>query len=136
VEGRQMAIYGIGANYEGKYDKRNDFFTNDCACVGWDVQEAPALHSILKKVKIGDIIYIKSMVISTKELLVRAVGIVTDDEIKTYSNLGEGVKVKWMWKGENRIPLTAPIYRYNVFNNTIYEEYNPAIQKEIVSLII
>ncbi len=131
-----MAIYGIGAKYERSIDKMHDFLTNDCACIGWKESEAPAIYKILKSMKIGDIIYIKSMDISKKKLNVKAIGLVFDDEISKYS-FGNGVKVKWV-KVSNQTPLlkfdlTSEMYKNNVFNNTLYEEFNPTVQLKILN---
>jgi hypothetical protein len=131
-----MAVYGIGAAYGGKRDKTGDFLKNQCACIGWDEDEAPSLHKMLSKIKISDFIYIKSMSISTKQLIVKAVGIVVDDIIEDKGNLGKGITVHWIWQGKKEIPITNEMYKNNVFNNTLYEEYLPNIQREIVSLAL
>ena len=83
--------------------------------------------------------YIKSMSIATKELLIKAVGVVTDNNITFYkdtvgSYLGNGVKVNWLWNDEKRIKISDEMYRYNVFNNTLYEEFNSDIQKLVIKL--
>lgn len=134
-----MSIYGIGSNYEGKYDKKEEFIDKSCACIGWKENDAPALYNLLKRVNIGDLIYIKSMSIATKELLIKAVGVVTDNIIKEYKdknnyNLGKGISVKWLWNGKEKINISQEKYRYNVFNNTLYEEFNSDIQKLVVEL--
>ncbi|NLU08819.1 MAG: hypothetical protein GXW91_11450 [Clostridiales bacterium] len=134
-----MSIYGIGASFEGKYNKQKEFISKGCACIGWEEYQAPALYKVLKKVNIGDLMYIKSMSIATKELLIKAVGVVTDNNITFYkdtvgSYLGNGVKVNWLWNDEKRIKISDEMYRYNVFNNTLYEEFNSDIQKLVVKL--
>jgi hypothetical protein len=134
-----MSIYGIGASYEGKYNKQKEFISKSCACIGWEEYQAPALYNVLKKVNIGDLMYIKSMSIATKELLIKAVGVVVDNIITSYddgngSHLGNGIKVKWLWNDEKRIKISDEMYRYNVFNNTLYEEFNDDIQKLVVKL--
>lgn len=133
-----MAIYGIGASYSGKFDKTNAFIENNCACIGWSVNDAPALHQILKKIKIGDFIYIKTMSITTKELHIKAVGIVMDDSIEEKSDLGLGITVKWLWKNEEkvRVSLTEEMYKYNVYNNTLYEEYFHIVQRKVLELAL
>ncbi|GAB1795492.1 hypothetical protein [Priestia aryabhattai] len=131
-----MAVYGIGAAYGGRNDKTKDFLHNNCACIGWGEQDAPSLYKLLSKIKISDFIYIKSMSISTKELLIKAVGIVEDDTIETKSTLGKGIRVKWLWHGIERVPLTEKMYKYNVYNNTLYEEYLSDVQKKVINLAI
>jgi len=41
-----MAIYGIGANYEGD-DVSGEFIKNNLAGVGWNVAHAPELHQFI-----------------------------------------------------------------------------------------
>lgn len=134
-----MSVYGIGAMYGKSIDKKEDFLINNCACIGWKEEEAPALHKMLRKIKVGDFIYIKSFAISKKELRIKAVGIVIKDGIseEEENKFGVGVTIKWLWDcGEKPkiIKVTEGIYRNNVFNNTLYEEYNPCIQLEILKL--
>jgi hypothetical protein len=96
-----MTVYGIGAYHGDDRDVSNTFLSEEAACVGWSREEAPALHRILKHIKIGDIIYIK---VHTPQigLKIKAVGIVTDDTVSKYS-CGYGVKVKWIWTGEVKL---------------------------------
>jgi hypothetical protein len=131
-----MAVYGIGAAYGGNRDKTKDFLDKSCACIGWNEHEAPSLHKMLSKIKISDFIYIKSMSIATKELIVKAVGIVVDDNIEEKGKLGKGVTVEWLWNGKESIPITTEMYKNNVFNNTLYEEYLPHIQRRIIDLVL
>ncbi|WP_243388503.1 hypothetical protein [Bacillus kexueae] len=133
-----MAIYGIGAMYGGTRDKSNEFLKQKCACIGWDEKEAPGLHKMLTKIKTGDFIYIKSMDISKKSLGIKAIGVVYDDQIKDYG-LGKGVSVKWLWPlegvSQEKIAITSEMYKNNVFNNTLYEEYNPVVQSFILNKV-
>lgn len=49
---------------------------------------------------------------------------------------GNGIRVKW--KALNNpivIDITKKVYKNNVFNNTLYEEYNPEILEEVISAI-
>jgi hypothetical protein len=46
-------------------------------------------------IKIGDIVYIKSFVPKTKQLHIKAIGIVTSTEKKTSNSLGIGIPVQW-----------------------------------------
>ena len=125
-----MAIFGIGATYDR--DVANEFISNQVACVGWSIDDAPALHEILKMLKNGDIIYIKSSPIG-KGLRVKGVGIVTENTIQDRFDLGNGVKVKWIWSGHEN--LGAIKDKYNVRNNTLYEEYNKIVQTKILDLL-
>jgi len=55
-----MTVYGIGAYHGDDKDVSKTFLSEEAACIGWSEKEAPALHRILKHIRIGDIIYIKS----------------------------------------------------------------------------
>ena len=129
-----MAVWGIGAHYHGnvKEDKTSDFIINERAYIGWNEKDAPALYRMLDSIKIGDVIYIKSFSLRNKELIIKAVGIVKDTK-KTYNNLGTGIDVAWKNNFKSfSISVTPEIYRNNVFNNTLYEEFNKSIIDAII----
>ena len=42
--------------------------------------------------------------------------------------------MKWIWLGEEDLGKIDD--KYNVRNNTIYEEFNPEIQTKIVKMIL
>jgi len=48
-----------GATYE-REDVSNRFVAAGAACVGWSETQAPPLHNILRHIKIGDIVFLKS----------------------------------------------------------------------------
>lgn len=126
-----MAIFGIGATY-GNNDVSQNFIANNVACVGWNITEAPALHEILRCLKVGDIIYIKTAPIG-QGIRVKAVGIVTDNSIQQIEDLGTGVSVRWIWSGYENIGVVDD--KYNVRNNTLYEEFNKEVQTFVLNLI-
>ena len=133
-----MAVWGIGAYYKGseKADKTDDFLLKEKAYLGWSETEAPALHRMFDSIKAGDIIYIKSFALSTRKMIIKAVGLVTDTK-KELDSLGIGICVKWKEDfSEITVEVSEDIYRNNVFNNTLYEEYNPKIIKEIIKSIL
>jgi hypothetical protein len=76
------------------------------------------------------------MSIGSQELIIKAVGIVVDDTIEDKGNLGKGITVKWLWTGNEKIAITPEMYKNNVFNNTLYEEYLPEIQLKIINLAV
>ena len=81
VKGVFMAIYGIGAFYGGGIGNVTEsFLLRNSACVGWEESDAPSLYQLIKYIKVGDIIYIKSKT-PQKGLTIKAVGIVFDDQI-------------------------------------------------------
>ena len=126
-----MAIFGIGATYEN-YDVSNQFIANSIACVGWSISDAPAIHEILRCLKVGDIMYIKTSPIG-QGIRVKAVGIVIDNTLEQKNNFGTGVSVKWLWNGYENIGRIDD--KYNVRNNTLYEEFNKEVQTFILNLV-
>jgi hypothetical protein len=126
-----MAIYGIGAFYEA--DVSSDFLAQGVACIGRDVQDAPALHRLLSHLRVGDIIYIKAHP-PGKSLTIKTVGIILEEEVKAYAGLGRGVRVRWAWNG-NHMVREAANEKYNVRNNSLYEEVSPVIQDTILALL-
>ena len=119
-----MAIFGIGAFWDDHDDKTDEFVINGKACIGWWPTDVPSLYKLLRTVKVGDIIYIKST--PPGELRIKAVGIVTDGDSFPYDDNAKqnGVfnclHVKWLWHG-GPVIITAKD-KYNVRNNSLYEE--------------
>ncbi len=134
-----MAVWGIGAFYSNSEptDKTGAFLENSCACIGWNKDNAPSLHFMFDTIKSGDIIYIKSFVPKTKQLHIKAAGIVNDTTKKSYNNLGTGVSV--IWKKDFQpfsLTINDAMYKNNVFNNTLYEEYDTAVINKIIKTFI
>lgn len=134
-----MAVWGIGAYYKGtdSADKSNDFIKDGCAYIGWDETEASALYRMFDSIKAGDLIYIKSFVPKTKQLNIKAVGIVVNTEKRNSNSLGTGISVRWKQEFiPITIEITPQIYRNNVFNNTLFEEFNEEIIQKLVDSLI
>jgi hypothetical protein len=133
-----MAVYGIGAFYESQGDVSNHFINQNCACVGWDESTAPSLHAMLRKIKNGDWIYIKSFQPKAggSTLSIKAIGVVINDEYQSFGTLGYGVGVKWIWQWTGKEKINLPKDKNNVYSNTLYEEYNKEIQQKIISLAL
>lgn len=131
-----MAIYGIGASHSNK-DVSQEFIKKSLACVGWPEKNAQPLHAILMHFKIGDIVYIKSHPPSVG-LIIKAVGIVFSDKVKSDAKLGKGMPVKWLWDGnkEGNKYLRKYNDKYPVRNITLYEEFNREIQTEVLKLLL
>ena len=119
-----MSVWGIGAFYD--FDVSEKFISQGCACIGWNKADAPSLYQMLTSVKIGDIIYLKSFL-----------PIVIDNRIDgNIFETGNGIRVKWKALDTPiKVDITEKIYRNNVFNNTLYEEYNPEILEKVISEI-
>lgn len=127
-----MAIFGFGASYD-REDVSGRFVTAGAACVGWPEAEAPPLHNILRHIKIGDIAFLKSFAPQVG-LTIKAVGIVTGREPQEVEDLGWGVAVRWVWRGEERIGQLED--KCPVRSITRYEEYNPRIQERVIDLLL
>ena len=138
--GEYMAVWGIGAYYKNlsPKDRTDIFLKGNCAYVGWSENDAPAIHQMFNAIKIGDLIYIKSFVRRNKRLHIKAIGIVTSTEKKVDKAMGSGIGVRWVKD------LTADyvavdigeIVRNNVFNNTLYEEYNPKVIDKLIGKLL
>ena len=127
-----MAIYAIGAYYDE--DVSGDFISNNIAGPGWGINEAPELHQFIRSLKVGDIVYIKSASPSSADIIVKGIGVIENDEVVTTSSVvSAGRNIKWLVKDHFRI--TKPSEKNNVRLNTMYEEYHPAVQSEILNKI-
>lgn len=138
-----MAVWGIGAYYDE--DKSKEFIKNGIAYIGWDKKDASVLHNMLDYIRIGDIIYLKSFAPKTQTLTIKAVGIVTNTQREVAENhlkdrlstLGTGVLVEWKESfKEQFISITPNMYKNNVFNNTIYQEFNKNIINTLIKALI
>lgn len=125
-----MAIYAVGANYDGD-DVSGDFIANNIAGPGWSITDAPELHQFIRSLKVGDIVYIKSYSPNSTDILVKAVGVITDDQVIANNLVSAGRNIKWVVKNTFRIP--KPKEKNNVRLNTMYEEFHPLVQSEILA---
>lgn len=125
-----MAIFGIGAYYDS--DVSDNFINDNIAGPGWSKTDAPELHQFINSLKVGDIVYIKSASPSSESIIVKAIGVVTDDDlVSTSSIVSAGRNIKWLVKETFRIP--KPKEKNNVRSNTMYEEFHPEVQSRILS---
>ncbi len=125
-----MAIFAIGAYYDE--DVSGEFIANNIAGPGWDSAQAPELHQFVRSLKVGDIVYIKSASPSSPDIIVKGIGVITDNEVITTSTVvSAGRNIKWLIKDNFRIP--KPTEKNNVRLNTMYEEFHPAVQSAILA---
>ena len=127
-----MAIYGIGAYYDK--DVSEDFKQNNVVGTGHNVSDAPDIHEFIKSLKTGDIVYIKSVSSSSSDIIVKGIGIISDNKIVSNSLVKCGRNVIWKEKKEFRIP--KPEGKNNVRSNTIYEEFHSDVLSEIIRHLI
>ena len=142
MEEKDMAVYGVGAYYDE--DVAKDFIDKKCFCIGYEKSDATTLYEMLRRAKIGDIVYIKSFSPRSKEkITIKAIGFIIGKNIKEFyfqngNSMGYGREVKWVkdfsdcWE---EIELTKNDSVNNVYSNTMYEEYSSRIIKEILNLI-
>ena len=130
-----MAIFGIGAYYDE--DVSQNFIQANLVGVGWDAVDAPELHQFIRSLKVGDIVYIKAYPPGSSDIIVKAVGIITDDQERNRANSNTlvacGRNVHWIHTTEFRIP--RPREKNNVRANTMYEEFHPEVQRIILQHI-
>ncbi|MEA3002306.1 MAG: hypothetical protein QOH81_1094 [Sphingomonadales bacterium] len=135
-----MAIYGFGAAFGGTDDMTSEFIRASGAFVGWKPDEAPAAHAMLKQIEVGDLVFLKSFPPSVG-LIVKAAGIVIETDERMEWELGTGVTVRWIFRGEvgggenirlGKIGDKADFTR----GGTLYREYNPDVQRAIIVLLL
>ena len=124
-----MAIFGIGASFD-KEDVSQAFIKANIVGVGHGVKYAPELHQFIRTLKVGDVVYIKSFSPKSRYIFVRGIGVVTDDKEVRNRIVSCGRNVKWVDTQEFRIP--KPVEANNVRNNSLYEEFHPAVQHSIL----
>ncbi len=144
-----MAVFGAGAYYDE--DVTMDFIERKCFCIGHEKEDASALYEMLRRIKIGDIVYLKSFNHGKKgesgKLFIKAIGFVVGQGIKSFTfpksddDMGYGREVMWVKKYVNRedwieIELEPEERVNNVYANTLYEEYSARIIKKMIKLII
>ncbi|MCZ2394608.1 MAG: hypothetical protein LC105_12175 [Chitinophagales bacterium] len=126
-----MAIYGIGAYYDG--DVSDEFIDNNLVGTGWSISDAPELHIYFRTLKVGDIVYIKAAAFGSPDISVKAIGVIIDNDILTTANhylteIGRNVK----WLNTSKFIIPRPAEKNNVRSNTVYEEFHPLVQQEII----
>ncbi|HZR62777.1 MAG TPA: hypothetical protein VFA80_17675 [Xanthobacteraceae bacterium] len=130
-----MAIYGVGAFYED--DVSSSFIANNLVGVGWSYNRAADLHQFMRSLKVGDIVYIKAAR-PGQNITVKAIGLIIDDQIRDDANSGGlvhcGRNVRWASTTTFTLPPRSG--KNNVQNNTLYEEFDPQAQTEIMARII
>lgn len=63
-----MSVYGMGSLFCETEEQLDNFVKEGFACIGRKKEDKPELYAILNNIKIGDIIYIKALPISSKTM--------------------------------------------------------------------
>ena len=129
-----MAIYAIGSHYEGTRDVSDDFIKGNFVGIGWPNSYAPELHQFIASLKVGDIIYIKSVAANSKFIFVRAIGFIKDDTILKNKLVKSGRNV--FWKVTEKFQIQKPKEKNNVRLNSIYQEFHPEVQAQILKQLV
>ena len=129
-----MKVWGIGTCYGGYDDKTSIFLQNNIAAIGWNKNEAIDLYAMMREVKIGDIIYLKSSYPKKgigKILRIKAVGKVVNPN-KKY----DGKSVIGVEYFKKFVPFDLLLKNYksksSVYSSTFYQEYNPLIIEKLL----
>ena len=116
--------------------------------IGWDEKHAKDLYEAVSQLKVGDIIYLKSVSPAhIRNIKIKGIGIVTKSFIQClqseeYKNINISdwsslfIKVKWIILDE--FILTIPEDEGKLTNirpATFYEEYLPFVQEQILNKI-
>lgn len=134
-----MAVYGMGSMFSSTDEQLKNFVKDGFACIGWRCEDKPELYEILNDIKIGDIIYIKSLYHASKAMKVKAVGIVTS-ELKRqnthqgYENCENEIGVKWLNTDINKI-INVEDSDLNKRKGSLFIETNPEYIKNIIEFI-
>jgi len=142
-----MAIYGAGSKWN-KDELKNDFFQNEKFTIGWDEKHAKDLYEAVSQLKVGDVIYLKSVSPAhIRNIKIKGIGIVTksfiqclQDKEYTSTDISDWssffIKVKWIVLSEFIVNIPEDEGKLtNVRPATFYEEYLPFVQEKIINKI-
>ena len=140
-----MAIYGAGSNWDGD-EIKEDFFNNSNYVIGWNINDAQDLYNMISTIKVGDIIYLKANRPGSYDIRVKGIGIVKSSFISVLFEKGENLSstrnnfelpVEWIHKDEFIVYIPKDIGKLtNIRAATLYEEFLPFVQSNIINKII
>ncbi len=140
-----MAVFGAGSNWDGD-EIKEDFFTNNNYTIGWSINDAQDLYNLISSIKVGDIIYLKANRPGSLDLRIKGIGIVKSSLLTALFEKGEDLSsvrnnfelpVEWIHKEEFLITIPTDTGKLtNVRAATLYEEFLPFVQTEIINRII
>lgn len=125
-----MAIYAVGAFFDGTTDVSPQFIQAGIVGIGWSASDAPELHQFMRTLKVGDIVYIKAYPPGSPDIIVKGIGIIVDGAEASNPLVNYGRNVRWVYTQEFRIP--KQLENNNVRANTMYEEFHPDVQRIIL----
>ena len=103
-----MAIYGFGSTLDGE-EFKDEFFNDEKIILGWNAENAQDLYSLVSRIKIGDIIYLKTNQPGGRTAKIKGIGVVTKGFLECFidgdynsADITEwnslSIKVKWIRK--------------------------------------
>lgn len=140
-----MAIFGAGSNWDGD-EIKEDFFNNNNYVIGWNINDAQDLYSMISSIKVGDIIYLKANKPGSFDIRVKGIGIVKNSllsvifekevDLSNSKNNFE-LPVEWLCKDEFIISIPKNTGKLtNIRAATLYEEFLLFVQLAIVNKIL
>ena len=130
-------MFGIGAFYDE--DMTTTFVEQNCCCIGYDKGDASILYEMLRRIKLGEIIYIKSLNRTDHSINIKAIGFVNGKHIQKHEELGYGRNVIWVkvFSPDNwiKVSLSKEDFKNNVYNNTLYEEYSESVINAVLDVL-
>lgn len=133
-----MAVYGIGCNYSGRFDKSGDFYDRGVACMGHKPEKYDYFAGLFKEIKDGDIIFLKSLDMRRKKLKIKAIGIAKKPVFEHKGNVGYGIDVDWKKYESDGIIDEIDVKSdggWQPRGTTIFKEYNEEIIGKIEDLL-
>jgi hypothetical protein len=127
---------------------KNVFFQNEKFTIGWNEKHAKDLYEAVSQLKVGDIIYLKSISPAyIRNIKIKGIGIVTksfiqclQDKEYTSTDISDWssffIKVKWIALNEFTVKIPEDEGKLtNIRPATFYEEYLPFVQEQIINKI-
>ncbi len=132
-----MAVWGIGASLGGSVDVSDDFSERNIAYLGYKKEEAPVFYEMLKKISLGDIVYIKSLPKSGRTLHIKNAGIVTRELSEDVQYIDGDIKndtlgVKWL-DLQMDLDIEKCDKKYTARSTSLYREYSLFVINEILN---
>lgn len=143
-----MAIFGAGSKWNNE-ELKDTFFKDEKFTLGWNEKNAKDLYEAVSQLKVGDVIYLKSVSPRhIRKIEVKGIGIITKSFIQClqsdeYTNIDISkwnslfIKVKWIIQDSFKIIIPDDEGKLtNIRPATFYEEYLPFVQERILKKII
>jgi hypothetical protein len=138
-----MAIFGAGSQWDD--EQKENFIRNENFVVGWDFESAKDIYTLVGSLKAGDIIYLKASPAGSRNIRIKAIGVVKtsvinhiiQNSIKS-SSLADwnsfSIPIKWIITEQFFIEIPPEEGKLtNIRSSTFYEENLPYVQEKILN---